>query len=112
MKTKEEKAKHDEMMERFRLYGEIFLLCLELVKGDSDNLLDFRLEEWEFEECDIDYQFMIKTDDDVEMAFRSIEFIDGMLWIGRGGNESVCFFDVMSESLKDVLKVLTEYKEV
>lgn len=106
MKTEEKK----EMLDRFRLYGEIFLATMEVVK-DVNALDDFHIEEWELEELDIDCDFIIETDEGETGMFREIEFTDGMLWVGYGSNTSVCFFATKSESLQKVADVITKYLE-
>ena len=99
-----------EMTERFRLYGEIFLLCLLICDNEVDDIIDLYIPVGALEEYEIDYNIEIHTDTG-DGVFSGIEFIDGMLWVYITCNESVCFTDVHSESLQGVLEVLTKYNE-
>lgn len=97
-----------EMMERFRLYGEIFLLCMLICDNEVDDLMDLSIPVDELDEYEIDYNIEIHTDTG-DGVFSGIEFVDGMLWVYITCMESVCFTDVHSESLQGVLEVLSKY---
>ena len=102
MKTKEEKAKHDEMMERFRLYGEIFILCQE---NDIDiDYYSIDDDEWEYEDG-IEQVFEVTCDDGTGGKMNTIRFDDGMLNVGYK-NMLAPFFEVTSETLEDVLFII------
>lgn len=90
---------HDEMMERFRLYGEICILCDE--KGiDIDN---FIIDRDELEcDCEIEQAFDVVCDDGEQGKLNCITFDSGMLYVGYD-NQDVQFIDVSSETLRNVL---------
>ena len=91
-----------EMMERFRLYGEIFILCQE----NGIDIDDYSIEddEWEFENG-IDQAFEVTCDDGEGGKLNTIHFDNCMLYVGYGNTEAP-FFEVASETLEDVLFIM------
>lgn len=109
MKIKDKK----EMAERFRLYGEIFMLCIEMKGEDLD---DFEFYIWDIDEEVGINEFNIDVDDNDKGSrnerFVGFHFEEFVLWIDYGVQYMTPFFDVSSESLQKVLEALTKYKEV
>lgn len=102
MKANEEKEKHDEMMERFRLYGEIFILCQE--NGIDIDYYIIEDDEWEYEDG-IDQAFEVTCDDGECGKMNTIKFDDGVLYVGYK-NILAPFFEVASETLENVLFIM------
>lgn len=91
-----------EMMERFRLYGEIFILCQE----NGIDIDDYSIEddEWEYEDG-IDQGFEVTCDDGEGGKMNTIKFDNGMLYVGYS-NILAPFFEVASETLENVLFIM------
>lgn len=102
MKANEEKEKHDEMMERFRLYGEIFILCQE--NGIDIDYYNIEDDEWE-DGYGIEQTFEVTCDDGEGGKMNTIRFDDGMLAVGYK-NILAPFFEVTSETLESVLFIM------
>ena len=102
MKANEEKANHDEMMERFRLYGEIFILCQE--NGIDIDYYIIEDDEWEYEDG-IDQAFEVTCDDGECGKLNTIKFDNGMLYVGYS-NILAPFFEVTSKTLEKVLFIM------
>ncbi len=96
-----------EMAERFRLYGEILMLCADLVGEEEvyNNTFDF---DELAEDKDIE-RFDVEEDDGSSGAFDGIFFAEGMLLVNYGVF-SVPFFNVTSGSLQNILELLQNYK--
>lgn len=98
----------NEMMERFRLYGEIFMLCVDI--AGEDNIEDFELS---FDDLDDPNGVMrpeVVTDDGDMSPFDGIHFEDMMLWIDYDGNTSIPFVEVVSNSLTSIFNFVYFYK--
>ena len=102
MKANEEKAKHDELMERFRLYGELIILCQE--NGIDIDYYIIEDDEWEYG-YGIDQAFEVTCEDGEGGKMNTIKFDDGMLSVGYK-NILAPFFEVTSETLEDVLFII------
>ena len=95
-------------MERCRLYGEIFLRCVDI--AGEDNIEDFELS---FDDLDDPNGVMrpeVVTDDGDMSTFDGIQFVDMMLWINYDGNTSAPFIDVVSNSLTSIFNFVYFYK--
>lgn len=96
------KEKKDEMMERFRLYGEIFILCQE----NDIYIDDYSIDDDEWEDYDgIEQAFEVTCDDGTGGKMNTIKFDDGVLYVGYK-NMLVPFFEVASETLENVLFIM------
>lgn len=97
---------HDEMMERFRLYGEICILCEK--KGIEIDEFIIDRDEWE---CEIEQTFDVVCDDGEQGKLNCITFDCGMLYV-EYDNIEVQFFDVSSETLRNVLFILESFNSI
>lgn len=91
-----------EMEKRFRLYGEIFILCQE----SGIDIDDYSIEddEWEYEDG-IDQAFEVTCDEGEGGKMNIIQFDNGMLYVGYK-NILAPFFEVTSETLEDVFFIM------
>ena len=112
-------ATKEEMRERFRLYGELYILCVAMCDGsDPADIWDFKLEAWELEEEDVlseDEPLLLemRSPSDEANAFDGIHF-DGndTLWIDTV-DFSLSAIDTPAVSLQKVLDVVQRYaKEI
>lgn len=97
-----------EMAERFRLYGEIFMLCVDWVREEAVYDLSLDFDEM-MEGRDYDY-FLAETDEGDMNPCDGIHFEDGLLWVDSGIVSSP-FLDVMSDTLQKIVELLERYKE-
>lgn len=98
-----------EMAERFRLYGEIFMLCVDIA-GEND------VEEYEITYDEISTEmacdcFEVETDDGDSRPFDGIHFEDSLLWVDYGIVSSP-FLDVTSVTLQKIVELLERYKDI
>ena len=121
MKTEEKK----EMLDRFRLYGEIWMLCVELFNDvfnvGEEGFMDYEVTAYEI----LDYldkeNFEVVVDSKGEcpshyhVEFDGIYFKDCMLYVNVKGEghyyEQVPFMEIEAKSLQMILDVLTKFKE-
>ncbi len=112
----------EEYRERFRLIGEIWLICCELADGDCRaDLEDFELESYDItdyidEEADVE----IDMGTNIKCWFGGIDFQDGTMpninfteeWEeGRNVSCALPAIYTPSKTLKIILDLLTKYKE-
>lgn len=97
-----------EMAERFRLYGEIFMLCVDI--AGKDNIEDFELSFDDLYDTNGVMRPDVVTDDGDMSTFDGIRFEDMMLWIDYNGNTSIPFIEVESNSLTSIFNFVYFYK--
>lgn len=101
-----------EMLERFKLYGEIYLLLAPVC--EYDDMDDFRIESYEIiDELDIEDEIFIH-DDGEEVLFTGIEFTEDMLNIlytseSRSGITVCPVIHLETESIRKVKSILERY---
>jgi hypothetical protein len=105
-----------EMIERFGLIGEIFCLCAEL-NEDDDTMDDFKIEWYQFEEeLEMDEMFIDIDEEDKNVQFDGIEFIDDMpcvMYVTNVGQSMSCSaIYVETETLRRIIAVLEKYSKV
>lgn len=121
MKTEEKK----EMLDRFRLYGEIWMLCVELFNDvfnvGEEGFMDFEVTADEV----LDYldkeNFEVVVDSKGEcpsyyhVEYDGIHFRDCMLYVNVQGEghhyEQVPFMEIEAKSLQMILNILIEFKD-
>ena len=96
-----------EMAERFRLYGEIFMLCVDMVGEFDDYEITYDVIST-YMACDC---FDVEPDDGDSKPFDGIHFEDSMLWVDYGIVSSP-FLDVTSGTLQKVVELLERYKDI
>lgn len=98
-----------EMAERFRLYGEIFMLCVDIAGDDDMDGYEITYDEISTEmACDC---FEVEPDDGDSRPFDGIHFEDSLLWVDYGIFSSQ-FVDVTSVTLQKIVELLERYKEI
>ena len=101
-----------EMLERFKLYGEIYLLLAPIC--EYDDMDGFRIESYEIiDELDLEDGIFFYTDG-VEVRFMGVEFTEDMLYI-LYTNEDECeeyahpVIHLETESIRKVKSILEQY---
>ena len=114
----------EEMLERFRLFGELFCLCYELAEGDCDCDIEGFKVDFDLDICDV---LDLNPDDDPlrldcgqddepdEVDFTGIEVDDsGMVMLGfQGANYPFSQYAIATPSatLQRVLDLLRRYAD-
>lgn len=101
-----------EMLERFKLYGEIYLLLAPVC--EYDDMDGFRIESYEIvDELDLEDEIFFQADG-VEVRFKGVEFTEDMLYI-LYTNEDECeeylhpVIHLETESIRKVKSILEQY---
>lgn len=102
----------EEMLERFKLYGEIYLLLAPVY--EYDNMDGFRIESYEIiDELDLEDEIFFQADG-VEVRFKGVEFTEDMLYI-LYTNKDECeeylhpVIHLETESIRKVKSILEQY---
>lgn len=106
----------EEMLERFKLYREIYLLLPPVC--EYDDMDDFRIERYEIiDELDLEDEIFSLADGD-EVRFKGVEFTEDMLYIlytNEDGFEEYALpvIHLETESIRKVKSILEQYvKEI
>lgn len=101
-----------EMLDRFKLYGEIYLLLAPVCEWDDMD--GFRIESYEIvDELDLEDEILFQADG-VEVRFMGVEFTEEMLYIlytNKDGWEeySLPVIHLETESIRKVKSILEQY---
>lgn len=103
----------EEMVERFKLCGEIFCQCSEL-EQESDYMDDFRLEWYEInEQLNIGKMHVNIDEEDDNVLFDGIEFTENMpsvMFVSSNGySQSIAGIYVSTDTLRRIIKVIEDY---